>query len=146
VSDVQVLVLGGGISGCLTACLLADRGISQHMGRAARLGEPFAWTRLRLEIGLRLTRGGADNHGTCFFANSGKLRQPQDIDQRGRAGQPHRQHRHQRLSARDHPRVFVAGQQFAGLGERCRSDIIEGGGFHGWRNDRSRGQKLSNTY
>ena len=84
----------------------------------------------RIALGLRLPRRRADHDRAVFLANSRKLRQAQDVDQPGRARQPHRQHRHQRLSAGDHARILVGGQQCAGFGERCRPDIIERGGFH----------------
>jgi hypothetical protein len=46
---------------------------------------------------------------------------------------PAHQHRHQRLPARDHPRVLVAGQHLARFRERIGPDIVEGRGFHGCR-------------
>src|SRR5450759_2396844 len=54
-----------------------------------------------------------------------------DVGEHFRARKPHRQHRQQRLTTRDHARIIaVFGECCMGFGERLRADVVEAGGLH----------------
>ena len=57
--------------------------------------------------------------------------EPVDVDHRARAHQPHPQHRHQALPAREDPRHAAMGlQRGHGLADARRAHVLVGGGLH----------------
>ncbi len=80
---------------------------------------------------FRLPHARPDDDFVAGCLDPAQRFKPHDVDEQGRAGEPHVQHRYQRLSAGDHARFAAAlgerGQRFL---DRFRTEEIEGCGFH----------------
>jgi hypothetical protein len=61
----------------------------------------------RIVLRRGLPRGGADDDGIAVLSDIRQFRQAEDIDEPCRSRQPHRQQRHQRLTAGNDARVVV---------------------------------------
>jgi hypothetical protein len=79
----------------------------------------------RAGFDVALPRHGANSDAALLFPDVGKARNPVQVDQMIRRGQPEIEHRHQRLSARERARVGLRGKQFQRLRQRCRRVVDE---------------------
>jgi hypothetical protein len=78
-----------------------------------------------------MRHASANRHRIGAARNRTQFRQPADIDQQARGGDPQVHHRHQGLAAGDHPRLARAfREQIDRLGQAPRSDVIDGRRLH----------------
>ena len=90
---------------------MSDEGDRARQQRQFRRDQPS-----RSTVHCRVVAPIADR--VAVGADIGQRSNAIDVDQPSGAGQPHRHHRHQRLSAGDHACVLVGGKQRAGFVER----------------------------
>src|SRR4051794_12702101 len=80
---------------------------------------------------IGLAHAGADDDGIALKLDPAELVQAHDVDQQLRLGEPHVEHRHQRLAAGEHARVAAfLREHVENLAGRLGAEIIECGWLH----------------